>query len=228
MNEAMDVSKTCQSNQNLRQTVCENIRNYILDNQLHPGTKLPSEAEFASILNVSRTSLREGIRMLEGAGFIECKQGDGMYVAEYSGARLLDYIQYSMRFNKEDIKDIYDVRNYLEECFVREACCKRTEDQLTRLKSIVEQMDNCEPLEYHWLDRDFHLTLFENISNRLVRHLMELYWDVVLCRWLPYEAPRIPGMNVENHKTIIRAIETGNPEAAYASMIIHMAETNTI
>lgn len=225
---AMDGSKAGQINQNLRQTVCESIRSYIFDNQLQPGTKLPSETEFASILDVSRTSLREGIRMLEGAGFIECKQGDGMYVAEYNGERLLDYIQYSIRFNKEEIKDIYDVRNCLEVCFVKEACCKLTEDQLTRLKGIVEQMNNCEPLEYHWLDRDFHLTLFENISNRLARHIMELYWDVVLCRWLPYEAPRIPDTNVENHKTIIRALETGNSDAAYASMVIHMAETNTI
>ena len=51
----------------VRKAVCESIKKYIIDNNIKPGSKLPSELELMNMLNVSRTSLREGIRMLEGS-----------------------------------------------------------------------------------------------------------------------------------------------------------------
>ena len=89
----MAISKKGFSNakdKSVRKKVFDGILNYISENSLIPGSKLPSEGELAEILNVSRTSLREGIRMLEGAGFITTKHGDGMYVTEYDGSMLID------------------------------------------------------------------------------------------------------------------------------------------
>ncbi len=213
---------------NVRQEVCLKIKEYILSNNIKPGSKLPSEMELASALKVSRTSLREGIRMLEGSGYIVTRQGDGMYVAQYDGSMLLDYIQYSIHFGKDDIRDLYGVRKSLELSFIGEAAEKVTEDQLRRLREITAQMETSELLQAHWLDRDFNMVLFENISNRLVAHIITLYWDVILCRWIPNEGDAIPEMLVDNHRTIIRALESRNSDFVRASMEVHMYDSHII
>lgn len=217
-----------ESSKSVRKAVCDSIRKYIIDNNIKPGSKLPSELELMNMLNVSRTSLREGIRMLEGSGFITTKQGGGMYVAEYDGSMLLDYIQYSISFDRSDLRDLYNLRKSLELTYIREAAEKITDDQIRRLKEITDKMASSELLESHWHDMDFHVALYENISNRLGARIIQLYWDIMLCRWLPGEAEVIPQQMVENHRLIIRALESRDTNFVYAAMLVHMADSHTI
>ncbi len=212
----------------VRKKVFDGILNYISENSLRPGDRIPSEGEMAEILNVSRTSLREGIRMLEGAGFITAKQGDGMYVTAYDGSTLMDYIQYSIEFENNSLAELYDIRKTLEMHYIREATEKITEEQLRSLREIVERMDENDLLNYHWLDMEFHLTLYENISNRLVTKIIQLYWDVMLGRWLPGRTDDMPGTMAGNHEMIIRALESRNPRFAEAAMQVHMFDSHIV
>ena len=212
----------------VRKQVFDAILNYISDNSLSPGDKLPSEGELAEILNVSRTSLREGIRMLEGAGFITTKHGDGMYVTSYDGSMLMDYIQYSIEFENNSLAELYDMRKTLEMHYIREAAEKITAEQLKNLHRIVEQMDENDLLNYHWLDMEFHLTLYENIENKLVTKIIQLYWDVMLGRWLPGRKNDMPGTMAGNHEMIIRALESRNPRFAEAAMQVHMFDRHIV
>ena len=212
----------------VRKQVFDAILNYISDNSLSPGDKLPSEGELAEILNVSRTSLREGIRMLEGAGFITTKHGDGMYVTSFDGSMLMDYIQYSIEFENNSLAELYDMRKTLEMHYIREAAEKITAEQLKNLHRIVEQMDENDLLNYHWLDMEFHLTLYENIENKLVTKIIQLYWDVMLGRWLPGRTNDMPGTMAGNHEMIIRALESRNPRFAEAAMQVHMFDSHIV
>ena len=212
----------------VRKQVFDAILNYISENSLSPGDKLPSEGELAEILNVSRTSLREGIRMLEGAGFITTKHGDGMYVTAYDGSMLMDYIQYSIEFENNSLAELYDMRKTLEMHYIREAAEKITDDQLKNLHRIVERMDENDLLNYHWLDMEFHLTLYENIENKLVTKIIQLYWDVMLGRWLPGRTNEMPGTMAGNHEMIIRALESRNPRFAEAAMQVHMFDSHIV
>lgn len=216
-----------ESNKSVRQVVYDGILNYIKQNKIKPGDKLPNEYDLVEMLNVSRTSLREGIRMLEGAGFITTKQGGGMYVAEYDGSNLLDYIQYSIGFGN-GIADLYDMRKCLEIHYISEAAEKVTDDQIQRLKETVSKMDYNRLLEYHWHDMDFHLILYENITNQLVTHIIRLYWEVMLARYMPTRLDNLPGAVVGNHEMIIRAMESKDPEFARAAMKVHMFDSHIV
>ena len=217
-----------EKNKSVRKQVFDDILNYISENSLSPGDKLPSEGELAEILNVGRTSLREGIRMLEGAGFITTKHGDGMYVSEYDGSMLMDYIQYSIEFENNSLAELYDIRKTLEMHYIKEAAEKITDEQLSSLHRIVGQMDENDLLNYHWLDMEFHLTLYENIENRLVKKIIQLYWDVMLGRWLPGRTNDLPGTMAGNHEMIIRALESHNPRFAEAAMQVHMFDSHIV
>lgn len=218
----------------IRKAVYNSILNYITENGLKPGEKLPAEHELAEMLNVSRTSLREGIRMLEGAGFISTRHGGGMYVAEYDGSMLLDFIQYSIGYGRNDVANLYEIRKCLEIHHIREACEKATEDQILRLKEITAKMrasnieDINEQLEYHWLDMDFHMTLYENISNQLSVRMIQLYWDVMLTRHLPQRMDNLPSITVGNHEMLIRAMESGDPNFAQAAMRVNMFDSHIV
>ena len=218
----------------VRKAVYNSILNYIAENDIKPGEKLPPEHDLAEMLNVSRTSLREGIRMLEGAGFISTRHGGGMYVAEYDGSMLLDFIQYSSGYGRNDVSDLYDIRKCLEIHYIREASEKVTHSQIERLKEITEKMreanvvDVNELLEYHWLDMDFHMTLYENISNQLVVRMIQLYWDIMLTRHLPQRMHNLPGIVVGNHEMLIRAMESRDPNFAQSAMRVHMFDSHIV
>lgn len=69
------------STRRVAERVVEEIRKYLEENQLEPGYKLPPERVFVEQLGVSRSSVREALRVLSTLGLIEVRHGDGMYVA---------------------------------------------------------------------------------------------------------------------------------------------------
>ncbi len=210
----------------VRESVCSRIKAYIMDNGLAPWSKLPGELELAEMLGVSRASLREGIRMLEGAGLLTSRQGDGIYVAEYDGKLLLDCLRYSIRFGPGDAGDLGDVRRALELFFIAEASDKLTEDQIGRLSALVDSMEACRDApELCRLDRAFHLTLFENVENRMALQLIRLYWDTRTGAPPPDGEAALPTVRVDDHRVLLRALLSGNPDFARWSMTVHMFDS---
>ena len=59
----------------------EKIQQSILNNELKVGDKLPPEREMSEIHNISRNSVREALRTLEVVGLIECRHGEGNFIA---------------------------------------------------------------------------------------------------------------------------------------------------
>lgn len=233
--EESNKSPQLEGAKSVRKAVYNSILNYISENGIKPGDKLPPEHDLAEMLEVSRTSLREGIRMLEGAGFISTRHGGGMYVAEYDGSMLLDFIQYSIGYGQNDITDLYEIRKNLEINYIREACEKATPDQIRRLKALNEKMhasnleDVNEQVEYHWLDMEFHMTLYENISNQLAVRIIQLYWDIMLTRHLPQRiGADMPSITVGNHRMLVRAMESGDPNFAQAAMRVNMFDSHIV
>lgn len=205
--------------------VCDRIREYILSSNLPPRTKLPSELELSEMFGVSRSSIREGVRMLEGAGFVISRQGDGIYVAEYNGDLVVDYVHYGIHSGRSDVRELYEVRRQLELAFLEEAFNKLEREQLLQLERIVDEMEHSEDAEkLHLLDRDFHMTLFEKLDNQLALRLMRLYWNVVLDRPIP-ENKVLPEVNVENHRLVMRALQSGSWKFVRSSMEIHMYDS---
>ena len=62
----------------LHEEVAEQLRDAILDGRFAAGAKLPPERELAAEFRVNRTSVREAIKVLEGLGLVQVRQGDGV------------------------------------------------------------------------------------------------------------------------------------------------------
>ena len=82
--------------QGVTERVVDELKSYIESNGLEPGAKLPPERVFIEQLNVSRSSLREALRILSTIGMVDVRHGDGMYVASTSETSPPIPLRYSM------------------------------------------------------------------------------------------------------------------------------------
>ncbi|WP_017473395.1 FadR/GntR family transcriptional regulator [Amphibacillus jilinensis] len=101
------------------ENVLEKIKSYIKLEQLKAGDRLPSERELAEQLQVSRSTIREGLRAIELLGLIETRQGEGTYLKAYQSYQTLSLLS-TFIFQDARVKgEITDVLVSLEEAIIR-------------------------------------------------------------------------------------------------------------
>jgi len=122
--------------------IIEQIRNAILSGRFKPGDKVASEKELMSEFGVSKATLREALRVLEGMGLVEIKKGiaGGVFIAEVDMKTTIHGIINFLHFKTVSIKDITMVRYLLEPPVVQIAASRIEPEDIFKLESmIVEQ-----------------------------------------------------------------------------------------
>ena len=147
----------------LRDVVFNTLRQAILRGELKPGERL-MEIALSQRLGVSRTPVREAIRMLEQEGLVIMIPRKGAQVAEIS---------------EKDLKDVLEVRRSLEELAIELACQRMTEEDMLALeeaqkafKAAIAQGDAMKIAE---TDEAYHDVIYYSTRNkRLVQSLNNL------------------------------------------------------
>jgi len=141
----------------LREQILNAIRNAIVEGKFKAGEKIP-EQELADELGVSRTPIREAIRMLEQQGLLEIRPQNGTYVAT---------------LNKREAEDGLYVRAALEELAVSQAIRRLTEqewaDLCDRYEALLEQgraaVQQNNPVAGIEFDTEWHTMLIDAAQN---------------------------------------------------------------
>ena len=87
----------------------ERIKDLIKEEKLQPGTKLPTEKELCTNLNVSRGTVREAFRFLQAKGIVELKTGKGAFVAEKKAEKPSPAIN-CLVANETDLRNVFELR----------------------------------------------------------------------------------------------------------------------
>lgn len=162
----------------LYHTVQEAIQTYIIEGNLKAGDALPPEAELARQLQVSRNSVREGVKALESVGILETRRGSGVFVKGFSFDALLDTLPYGLLYELEQLVDLLDIRRVLETGMIESSMETLTERDLVKLRNVVARMrlsaeqGNAFPEE----DREFHHLLFARLDNKVLLELLDVFW----------------------------------------------------
>lgn len=90
------------------QQVANELVNYITSEELPKGTKIPTERNLSELLGVSRSSIREGIRVLELLGYLDSRQGEGTFVSE-ALPYLTPYQVLRLKLDENVLKDYYEI-----------------------------------------------------------------------------------------------------------------------
>jgi DNA-binding FadR family transcriptional regulator len=144
--------------------VIESIKGMLTRGELKPGSRLPIERDLASLLGVSRGSLREGVRALATLGVLETRQGDGTYVTALDPAVLLSPLGFLADLQQPaHAADLLAVRRVLEAESVSLAATRLTDADLENLDEILgrvdralENEDEMDLEEFIQADTEFH------------------------------------------------------------------------
>jgi len=202
----------------------ERLKDYIVQNKLKPGDKLPTEETLSEQLGVSRTALREALRGLEALGIIESQHGVGRVVQPFSFAAILENLSYGFVFHDYSILQITEIRKALDAYFVGQAIANLTEKDTQTLSEIVERMqertDAGQDMERE--DHCFHELLYRHCGNPLALQLFEIAWQV---RNAALDQSRalheMPPGTVQEHRAVLDAIKQDDVALARQLIIDH-------
>ncbi len=218
--------KFIQPKRYLYQAAQEAIKNYIIENGLKPGDPLPPEIELTRVFKVSRTSVREAVKSLESLGMIEARSGSGLFVKSFSFETLLDHFAYGLAIEAQDLADILQVRFQLEYGMIPMAVEKQTPAQMERLRQIVKRMKQGIKKEKYSAedDRLFHQTLWENVDNKLMQKILDIFWMIFYQARKRAAIPEPPNLQQMHdlHFEIVEALKEHDVEKAQRSMLTHM------
>jgi DNA-binding FadR family transcriptional regulator len=216
-----------------RSSVCsmlqERIKEYVVANDLKPGDGLPTEAQLAEQLGVSRAVVREGLRGLESLGVVYSRQGEGHYVSRFSLDPIVQNLGYSMLTDVHEVLDVLAVRQNLEQGFIEEAIRSLDERSLAEMEDLVAQMHARAAAGTSFLNEDiaFHRVIYRAIDNALLLKLLDVFWEVYQIMRdkqvldTPSNSPRDLGKEVQNHVAILTAIRARDVADARARIAHH-------
>ena len=198
----------------LTSVVQREIERRILQGELAPGAKL-NEAALAEALGVSRGPVREAFRMLEEAGLVRQEKNRGVFVR-------------SIPLN--EAMEIFDLRAMMDEAVGRRLAQAITPEQLRQVRAMVDTMEKAvragDADSYHLLNLEFHDTLVAFSGNR---KLTSIYRRVInelsLFRRMNLVDAKLLPISASEHRAIVKAIASGDAEAAGRAMRQHALDS---
>lgn len=215
--------------------VLDQIRRSMDSGQFRPGDRLPAERDLAEMLDVSRTTVRAAIAVLEREGRISVRRGRG------GGFLVLEptydpvEARHELKRNKIAVRDAFDYRVIVESGAARLAAERRKAADLPKLADLVTRMDETikagredgatgHVTEFQLLDSAFHLGIAEASGNQ---QLLEAVSRGRQRMWLPVGAifGHIEDNANDHHADILAAIRAKDADLAATAMADHINET---
>ncbi|MDW7973307.1 MAG: FadR/GntR family transcriptional regulator [Thermodesulfovibrio sp.] len=158
----------------------EQIKKYIIEKNFSPGDKLPSETELSKEFGVSRSTIREALRALEGIGILISQHGSGWYIKSFSFDILANNLAYSLRFDVYSIFDLLEIRKILEISFLKEALESIKDRDLKELERVITNMESKSKEGKSFVREDmmFHRILFRRVKNQILVKILDIFWGL--------------------------------------------------
>jgi GntR family transcriptional regulator, transcriptional repressor for pyruvate dehydrogenase complex len=204
------------------------LKQSILDGQHSVGESLPSERELMAQFGVSRSTVREALRMLGAQGLVEVKRGrtGGSYVSNPPPELVVQSLTSYIKGHDIRMSDLVVAREAIECAAAAQAAIRRTEEQLDTLRQCCEACEEALPNGPAFVQAnvDWHLAIVEASNNRLfVTFMRSISSAIHAATDLREFDLSIRKVVVDVHWQIFKAIQRGDPEAARRRMLRHLS-----
>lgn len=194
----------------LYEQVAEQLRQRIFQRELEPGSWI-DELKIAEQMGISRTPLREAIKVLAAEGLVTMKVRRGAYVTEMSD---------------KDLRDVYHLLALLESDAAAVVAERATAQQLQALQTLHEELERSvhDRDQFFAVNERFHMQLLALADNRWRDQLVaDLRKVMKLNRHNSLLKQGRIAESLQEHRTIMQALHARQPEAARQALQAHFA-----
>lgn len=201
------------------------IQDFIMEDNLTPGTELPPESEMAKQIHVSKFSMREALRVLQAQGLIDITQGRRTRVADYSTKPAAQIMSLTFLRSKATLEELVEARQAMESRIARFGALRARADHIEAMEKTIREMEqNKDDLDFCvQKDVEFHDILIRASRNKV----FEIMYSP-LAGLLKESRKATLGVEggldraINGHKVVLSAIRDHDPVGAERSMQDHL------
>ncbi len=216
--------------------VAEQIEKRILNGELSLGDRLPTERELAEQFKVSRTAVREAMKILAQKGLVDMRPGRGTIVIDGAREAMENSFGLLMKMKIGEVggsgglngsDNLVEVRTILETEIAALAAARATEKDIAAMREAIrvmdESLDNADT--FITADNSFHEALAQGTQNTLILILLNSIVNLLSQqRKQIFEVEGGPQRGQIHHRRILESIVRRDPEAARAAMRAHLLQ----
>lgn len=220
--------------QRASEAIYEQIKTLIVQGQLRPGDRLPSERSLMEVMGRSRPTVREALRMLEREGLIRTiPGGSGAVVQEPSTDIVAQSLDTMLQVGRVSLSELGEFRLHNDVAVARWAAQRRSQKDIDALSDCLDKMERCIQNK-DWegfidLDPEFHCLLAyagkNTVAAIMSQVLSQLSNPISIKRFSsqPADDTEKQALNIlDMHRRIFDAVCTGYPQQAEEAMTFHI------
>ncbi len=214
--------------------IAEEVKRWIVTENMRPGDKIPQERELTELFDSSRWTIREALKSLEVQGLITISSGPqgGARIVEVSQQNAMQHLANYFYFKPLTVTHIYDLRVILEPMLAVEAVGQLTEQQFERMAETIaitkNDLNTAESrLRRRAAELEFHNILAEACPNAMIaficRFLNDLLNDWVVFNQTYTASEEQFGCDTRDfHESLFDAFQQQDTELVHQLMTAHM------
>jgi DNA-binding FadR family transcriptional regulator len=205
--------------------VLDRLRRSIALGLVLPGEKLPPERTLADGLGVSRLTVREALRVLQGEGLIVTKRGGSGGAVVTSREVTAEEIRAEVRRTRPQIDEVFDYRLAVETATASLAAQRRSRADLDRLAGCQKALlASADAGAFRQADSAFHLTVADASANAMLRRSIEDARAAAFSSLDTRPFRPLRESSAAGHGAVVDAIESQDPAAAAEAMTEHLRQ----
>jgi len=212
--------------------IVEQLKELILNGNLKPGERLPSERDLVEQLGVSRPSVREALLILEAKGLVRGRQGGGTFVSDVLAPSIVNPLADLIKDNPEAVSDVLECRHGLEELAASYAALRATPEDREKIREKFHELYDAtkakDMMRAATADADFHMAIAEASHNvaliHITRSLFDLLSNQMISNWEQLVTSDEYCEQIhDQHQYIYEAIASGEPDLARNAAHSHLS-----
>ena len=221
------MSEILTNNEELSAVAAKKLREMIVEKEMQPGDKLPSESDLVQRFGVSRSTVREAVKLLTAENIVEIQRGKGTFITMQPGM-VKDPLGLEFTNQSKLLENLLETRMMIEPQITYLAAQRANQANIDQLAHIIEKIqiagsskDNHTPF-----DVAFHQAVAECTQNDVLYRILPIICDSIQEGYFKtYNVPGSYERAVQSHINIFEAIVNKDPETAKNESEKHIRQT---
>jgi GntR family transcriptional regulator, transcriptional repressor for pyruvate dehydrogenase complex len=204
--------------------VIDRLIDLIVNENLKPGDKFPTERELMARLSVGRSSLREAVKTLTAVGALEVKRGSGIFVGSGDTSFITKPFAWGMFLNRISVDEVIEARSVIEIALAGWAAERGSDEDIASIGEFLDRLEKNKNDKEIYIDNDikFHLAIAKAAKNKILFAVLTIFQHLLRI-WMEITYQEEPGArdSMTLHRGLFEAIQAKDPEAARKIMYEH-------